>query len=149
MQMVGKSREAGLARIDVRECDQRRRRGFGVIEKQRELVDEVAQRGFTARTALIGFGGKNFPRDTKRVTEEGDLFGLGFKIGEYEVAENEIEKQQTGADELDRMTPAITEILLTDIAIESSGKKMIHAACAVVFAPGDMPAAFQLGNEVV
>jgi len=58
-------------------------------------------------------------------------------------------KQQTGADELDRMTPVITEILLADIAIESSGKKMIHTAGAVVFAPGGMPAAFQLANEVV
>src|SRR6266851_56284 len=149
MEMVGKSREAGLAGIDVREGDHRGRRGFGVIEKQRELVDEVAQRGFTTRTALIGFGRKDLPGNIENVTEEGDLFGLGFKIVESEVAENEIEKQQTGADELDRMTPAITEILLTRIAIESFGKKMIHTARAVVFAPGDMPAAFQLGNEVV
>src|SRR6266851_9701584 len=108
MQMVGKSRQSGLARIDVREGDHRGRRGFGVIEKQRELVDEVAQGGFTARTALIGFCVKNLPGNTENVTEEGDLFGLGFQIVECEVADNEIEKQQTSADELDRMTRAIT-----------------------------------------
>jgi len=96
MQMVGKSRESGLARIDVREGEDRGRRGFGGIEKQRELVDEVAQRGFTARTALIGFAGKELPRNTEDVTEEGHLFGLGFKIVESEVAENEIEKATDG-----------------------------------------------------
>jgi hypothetical protein len=79
---------------------------------------------------------------------KGDLFGLGFKIVEFEVAENEIEKEQTGANELDRMTPAVTEILLADIAIESFGKEVIDATRAVVFAPRDMPAAhFHSGKE--
>jgi hypothetical protein len=70
MQMVGKSCEAGLAGIDVREGDHKGRRGFGAIEKQWELIDEVAQGGFTARTALIGFGGKDLPWNTESVTEK-------------------------------------------------------------------------------
>src|SRR5260370_41846542 len=100
--MVGKSREAGLARIDIREGDHRGRRGFGVIEKQRELGDEVAQRGFTARTALIGFGGKELPENTENVTEQEDLFGEVCKIAESKDPENETENQPPAADQLDR-----------------------------------------------
>jgi len=46
-------------------------KGFGAIEKQWELVHEVAQRGFTARSAFIGFGGKELPGNTHSVNEVG------------------------------------------------------------------------------
>jgi hypothetical protein len=47
------------------------KKGFGAIEKQCELVYEVAQRGFTARSAFIGFGGKDLPGKTHSVNEVG------------------------------------------------------------------------------
>src|SRR5258708_389523 len=105
--MVRESCEAGLAGIHIRKGDHWRGRGGSQVEEKRKFIDEVTQRGLTARTALIGLGRQDLFGNAQRVAEEGDLLWFGFKIVEAEVRKYEIEQHETGADELERMTPAI------------------------------------------
>src|ERR1700732_1648588 len=116
--MVSESGKPGHAGINVGKGDHRRRTWDGAIEKHRELIDEIAQRGRTAGTAFVSLCGERFPGDTQDVAEISSLFRFSFEICECKVLENEIQEQEPRTDKLDGMSLAGRKGLLADGAIQ-------------------------------
>src|SRR5215467_3596914 len=78
LQMMDKFGEACLRSLDVGERHHRRGRRGSVLEKHRELVDEVAHRGLAGLLPTINLRGKEVRWDLQLVAEITHLFRFGF-----------------------------------------------------------------------
>src|SRR5260370_16332360 len=78
--MIGEGKQNWCAWVHVREGSHRGGRTSGAVEEQRKLIDEIAQRGFGRRYALVRLSRERLFRNAKFVGEKVHLIVFGFEV---------------------------------------------------------------------
>src|SRR5579885_1851621 len=149
IQMIGEPGQTRLSRVHIREGDHRGGGAGHGVEEQREFIHKVAKCWLGGRDAFVCLRRQSFLGNAELVAKKADLVLLCFEVFVLWVSDDEVEQQESGADELRRMAPSVAKIFALDQAIQGLGKKMVDATQIEVLAPSGMTASFDLASEAL
>src|SRR5438309_8796861 len=126
---MGRCFKAGIhvAQGDHRRSTRERRR-----KKQGKLVDEIAEGGIAIKPALVNLGRQRVLGDPQFVTKEMDLVLLRFEVVQILVGQNEVQKDEPGTHEIERVPFTVPQVVLVDLPVDGAGKQMKDGAPAHV-----------------
>src|SRR5260221_6392051 len=109
--MMRKVEKRRSARVDIRKSGHRRGRRGLRRQEHRELIHEVALRGFCLGASEIDSGGKVVAFETQGSAEKPNLVRLRFEVLAVWMCKDEIKNGQTLVDEVELVGTAIAGVL--------------------------------------
>ena len=140
-------RKAGLpfkTGVHITEGDHRRNTRERRGKKEGKLVHEITNCLLAACRTFVDLGRQGILGDAQYLAKEVDLVLFRFEVSQVLVGQNEVEEDQPGAHELERVAFAVAQVLPVNLTVDHSGKEMEQrtSACLTAYTGVPLPDEF-------